>query len=65
VDSLRRLVHEDFELVAADNYPPHSVGRICSFRGLARKKPRSQQLLDKEKILRAYEARVEGEAKRH
>jgi ubiquinone/menaquinone biosynthesis C-methylase UbiE len=59
VDSLRALLQQDFELVRLDNdNPPHSVGRICSLRVLARKRPRASQPIDKAKILRAYETRL-------
>jgi SAM-dependent methyltransferase len=57
VDSLRALLQQDFELVRLDDdYPPHSVGRVCSLRVVARRKPRASRPIDKEKILRAYEA---------
>jgi ubiquinone/menaquinone biosynthesis C-methylase UbiE len=62
VDSLRTLLEQDFELVRLDNtYPPHSVGRVCSLRVLARKRPRASQPIDKAKILRAYEERLAKE----
>ncbi len=55
--SLGRLIAGDFDIAAlADNYPPHSEGRVCSTRLVARKKPRSAALIDREKILRAYQA---------
>lgn len=56
-ESLSGLLGEHFEVtVFADNYSPHSMGRICSFRALASKKHRVSHPLDKEKILRTYEA---------
>jgi SAM-dependent methyltransferase len=59
VDSLRALLQQDFEVVRLDdNYPPHSVGRVCSLRLLARKRPRARQPIDKAKILCAYEDRL-------
>ena len=58
-ESLSGLLREHFEVtVSADNYSPHSVGRICSFRALASKKHRVSPPLDKEKILRTYEAHL-------
>ena len=59
VDSLRDLLRERFEVVTlADNHPPHSGGRLWSVRVVAHRKPRASHLLDKEKILQAYEARL-------
>jgi SAM-dependent methyltransferase len=56
LQSLRALLAERFDIVAlADGYPPHSEGRVCSTRIVARKKPEQRQLLDKKTILRAYE----------
>ena len=53
---------QDFEVVRLDDdFPPHSVGRVCSLRVLARKKPRAGQPIDKAQILRAYEARLAEE----
>ena len=49
VDSLRPLLEQEFKvLTLADNYPPHSVGRVCSLRVLARKRPRARQPIDKD-----------------
>lgn len=65
VDSLCQLLEEDFQVVRLDdNYPPHSVGRTCSLRVLTRKRPRANQLIDKAKILRAYEAHLAEETAR-
>jgi SAM-dependent methyltransferase len=62
VESLRALLQQYFEVVRlGDNYPPHSVGRVCSLRVLAQRKPRANQPVDKAKILRAYEARLDEE----
>jgi SAM-dependent methyltransferase len=62
VESLRSLLKQDFEIATLDdNYSPHSVGRVCSLRLLARKRPRASQPIDKAKILRAYEARLAEE----
>ena len=59
VDSLRALLQQDFELVRLDDdYPPHSVGRVCSLRVLTRRKPRASQPIDKANTLCAYEARL-------
>jgi len=60
VESLRDLLAENFEVTKlVDSYPAHSVGRLCSVRLTARKKPQACPSLDKEAILRAYEARLE------
>jgi SAM-dependent methyltransferase len=57
--SLRDLVARDFEIVKFDDaYPPHSVGRECSVRVGARKAAHESATMDKEAILRAYEARL-------
>ena len=38
VDSLRPLLEQEFKIVRLDDdYPPHSAGRVCSLRVLARK----------------------------
>jgi SAM-dependent methyltransferase len=59
VESLRSLLAEYFEIVAlADTEQPHSEGRICSVRVVAAKKRRAITSLDKEGVLRAYEARL-------
>jgi hypothetical protein len=59
VDSLRALLGEQFEVgILTDKEAPHSEGRICSVRLLARKKPRTGHLLDKEGILRGYMVRL-------
>ena len=59
VESLRVLLQEHFDVVAfAAHHAPHSAGRVCSVRALARKKPRVRELLDKHEILRAYEDRL-------
>jgi SAM-dependent methyltransferase len=58
-ESLCGLLDERFEVTTlVDHYPPHSVGRNCSLRVLARKKHQVCHPLDKEKILRAYEAHL-------
>jgi ubiquinone/menaquinone biosynthesis C-methylase UbiE len=62
VEALRALLAQQFEIIKLDNnYPPHSVGRDCSLRVLARKTPAASQPIDKAKILRAYEARLDEE----
>jgi SAM-dependent methyltransferase len=59
VESLRELLAERLEVTRyVDSYPPHSVGRLGSVRLVARKRPRVDQSLDKEQILRAYETRL-------
>jgi ubiquinone/menaquinone biosynthesis C-methylase UbiE len=58
-ESLGNLLTEQFEVVKlVDNYPPHSKGRISSLRLLARKKRGASTHLDKEQLLRTYEARL-------
>jgi SAM-dependent methyltransferase len=60
VQSLRGTVRDRFDVVALDDhYPPHSRGRICGVRLVARKKPGASARLDKAAILRTYEARLE------
>jgi SAM-dependent methyltransferase len=60
MDSLRALLAERFDVVMmTDQHPPHSVDRHGSLRVMARRKPGTRPTLDKEHILRAYEARVE------
>jgi len=59
VESLRALLREHFDVATlSDDAPPHSAGRRCRVRAVARKRPRAVPLLDKDAILRAYEARV-------
>jgi SAM-dependent methyltransferase len=59
VESLRQLLGRYFEVtVHNDNETPHSEGRVCSVRASAQKKTRESVQLDKEAILRAYEARL-------
>jgi SAM-dependent methyltransferase len=66
VESLRGLLRDDFEIATlTDNESPHSAGRLCSVRLLARKKLRSILPLDKEAILQAYESRVLSERERN
>ena len=61
VQSLGALIGDQFDvLTLADNYPPHSVGRVCSARIVARKKPEPVQALDKQAILRAYENQLDN-----
>lgn len=59
VESLCALLKRYFEItLLTDNEAPHSEGRLCSIRLLGRKKTRESLQLDKEEILRAYEARL-------
>src|SRR3989441_9534573 len=59
IDSLRALVREHFDVVTmTDSHPPHSGGRLGGLRNVGPKKPNTRQSLDKEQILRAYEARL-------
>jgi SAM-dependent methyltransferase len=60
VESLCALLRHRFEIVTQTHHnPPHSPGRVCSMRLVARKRGCSSPTLDKEQILRAYMARVE------
>jgi SAM-dependent methyltransferase len=60
VESLAALLQNQFEIVTQNHdNPPHSQGRDCSVRLLARKKCRAQRTLDKAQILQAYMARLE------
>lgn len=64
-ENLRELLQQNFEVVRlGDSYPPHSVGRLCSLRVVARPKPRASQAVDKAKILRAYEASLDQETEK-
>jgi SAM-dependent methyltransferase len=59
VESLRELLADEFEVTKyVDSYPPHSVGRLGSVRLVARKRRRVDQSINKEQILRVYEARL-------
>lgn len=59
VESLYALLREHFETaILTDKEAPHSEGRLCSVRAVARKKDQASDSLDKEEILRAYEARL-------
>jgi SAM-dependent methyltransferase len=62
VESLRVLLEEHFDvLTLSDGHGPHDGWRVCSTRVVARKKSRlSQEGLDREMILRAYENSDEG-----
>jgi len=58
-ERLGTLLRERFEVVTfTDGHRPHSVGRSGNVRVLARKIPDTNRVLDKEKILKAYEARL-------
>ena len=60
VESLAALLQSRFEVVAQNHdNPPHSQGRDCSVRLLARKRCRAQRTLDKAQILQAYMVRLE------
>jgi SAM-dependent methyltransferase len=60
VESLSALLQDQFELaMQTHDNPPHSQGRDCSVRLLARKKCRALRTLDKAQILQAYVARLE------
>lgn len=59
VESLGALLRERFEMVTlTDNNRPHSGSRTGNLRALARKIPDASRALDKEQVLRAYEARL-------
>jgi hypothetical protein len=58
-ESLAALVRERFEIVRlTDRNRPHSASRTGNVRALARKIPDAGRSLDKEQVLRAYEARL-------
>jgi SAM-dependent methyltransferase len=59
-DSLEILLRqEQFEIIShAADVPPHSAWRHSSMRIMARKKPQTGLLFDKEEILRGYMARL-------
>lgn len=60
IETLAALFREQFEFTTfTDDNPPHSQGRVCSVRLLARKKLQATRSLDKAQILQAYEARIE------
>ncbi|HSF31957.1 MAG TPA: methyltransferase domain-containing protein [Candidatus Tectomicrobia bacterium] len=60
VESLRALLDNQFDIVKqTDDNTPHSPGRVCSLRLLARKRCYASPTLDQEQILQAYMARVE------
>jgi SAM-dependent methyltransferase len=59
IETLSSLLQEHFELLElTDGYPAHDEWRTCSIRGLARKTRPGTSCLDKEVILRAYEASI-------
>jgi SAM-dependent methyltransferase len=58
-ESLCAVLRDCFEVATfRDNEVSHSAGRLRSVRLLARKKPRLNPPLDKDTILRSYEARL-------
>jgi SAM-dependent methyltransferase len=58
-ESLGALVRERFEIARlSDRNHPHSASRTGNVRALARKIPGGGLTLDKEQVLRAYEARL-------
>ena len=58
-ESLAALLRERFEVVRlGDRNRPHSASRTGNVRALARKIPDAGPSLDKEQVLRAYEARL-------
>jgi SAM-dependent methyltransferase len=60
VESLSVLLHDQFAIVRqADDHLSHSGWRAGSVRILARKRPQASTVLDRDKILQAYIARLE------
>lgn len=58
-DSLSALLRERFDVSKlTEGHPPHSVGRLSSLRVVAEKTAQARRHLDKESLLRAYEARL-------
>jgi SAM-dependent methyltransferase len=62
VESLHILLEQHFEVVTlSDGHGPHDSFRVCSTKVVARKKARlSEEGLDRELVLRAYENSSEG-----
>jgi 2-polyprenyl-3-methyl-5-hydroxy-6-metoxy-1,4-benzoquinol methylase len=59
IDSLTALIAEAFTVVSrTDDGPPHSRGRVCAVRILARKAEDTMRPIDKEAVLDAYLARL-------
>jgi SAM-dependent methyltransferase len=59
IEGLVALVRESFAIEKrTDNIPPHSKGRMCAVRILARKIEGPTRSLDKEAVLDAYVARL-------
>jgi len=60
IESLRRLVEQQFDVITLDvKDPPHSKHRVCSIRMVARKKSKPSRSLDKQTLLRAYESQID------
>jgi SAM-dependent methyltransferase len=58
-ESLRALLEARFDVAALTaDHPPHSVGRLGSVRLVARSRGQVRRQLDRETVLRAYEARL-------
>jgi SAM-dependent methyltransferase len=63
VDSLRTVLAKRFEVTRlVESTPGHSGGRLGRVRLVAHRRPGGPQRLDKDRILRAYEARMTGNA---
>lgn len=59
VESLRKLLETYFVISSFnDTETPHSEGRVCSVRMAGKKAARENPRLDKDALLRAYEARL-------
>jgi SAM-dependent methyltransferase len=65
IDGLTALVGESFAIVrCTDSHSPHSEGRRCSVRILARKIGGAVPRIDKEAVLNAYLARLKADDER-
>ena len=65
IDGLTALIEESFAIVRrTDNHSPHSEGRRCAVRILARKIGGAGLRIDKEAVLNAYLARLKADDER-
>ena len=61
IDGLTALVAASFTIVhRMDHHRPHSAGRVCAVRILARKPEGTAESLDKEAVLNAYLAQLKS-----
>jgi SAM-dependent methyltransferase len=59
VEGLRVALEKHFEILTfADDFRPHSEGRVCRTIAVARKKPGPDHRLDRDAILRAYQSHL-------